>query len=53
MKYRPHQEYCSRCQKAGRKCDFNFKDMEVANRSNPYSYAVTLVICTEFKQRVR
>ena len=51
MRFRPHQGFCMRCKKAGRKCDLNFKDMEIMNRPNPYSHMVTLVICKEFKQR--
>jgi len=53
MNHRPHQWYCVRCVNRGKGCDLVFEDMKVVNRPNTYSHMVTLVICTEFKQRER
>lgn len=53
MRHRPHQGYCSRCVNAGTNCDLNFEEMRPMPVQGPYSYAVILVICKEFKQKER
>ena len=53
MKYRPHPNFCVRCVRRGNCCDLDFGEMKATPIQGPYSYAVILVVCKDFKQRDR
>lgn len=53
MRFRPHSGFCMRCKKSGSGCDLDFEKMKPMKHQGAYSYAVTLVICKDFKQRER